>query len=146
MPLNRDDLALIVLSLAEGEAFTPVQVQKALFLATDKLPRAFAPNSRYDFQPYDYGPFDRQVYLDMEALEDAGLVRIRMDAGGRWKTYAATATGVEKGRRLAKRLEADELKLLGRIVRLVRNLSFTELVSAIYRGYPEMRARSIFRD
>src|SRR5882672_7465136 len=56
MPLRRDEIALVVLSLAEGALFTPVQIQKALFLASDKVADAFRRDSRYDFQPYDYGP------------------------------------------------------------------------------------------
>src|SRR5580692_8884957 len=64
LPLPREQVALVVLSLAEGAPFTPVQIQKALFLASDKVPEAFELGSRYDFQPYDYGPFDRQVYSD----------------------------------------------------------------------------------
>ena len=68
MALDRDEMALVVLSLAEGADFTPVQIQKALFLASDKAADAFKQQSRYDFQPYDYGPFDQQVYSDMEQL------------------------------------------------------------------------------
>lgn len=55
MPLSREEIALIVLALADGKSFTPVQIQKALFLASDKGADAFRQNSRYDFQPYDYG-------------------------------------------------------------------------------------------
>jgi hypothetical protein len=53
LPLLREQIALVVLSLADGKPFTPVQIQKALFLASDKVARAFTTHSRYDFQPYD---------------------------------------------------------------------------------------------
>jgi len=37
LPLSHEEVALVVLSLANGEPFTPVQIQKALFLADDKV-------------------------------------------------------------------------------------------------------------
>lgn len=66
LPLLREQIALVILSLADGKPFTPVQIQKALFLASDKVASAFA--TEYTFQPYDYGPFDWQVYADIEEL------------------------------------------------------------------------------
>lgn len=144
MPLPREDIALIVLSLAEGQPFTPVQIQKALFLATDKIPDAFG--SHYDFQPYDYGPFDWQVYADIEGLERHGLAETNQQPGSRWRTYAASQQGVREGRRLAEYLDRAHREMLERIVSLVRSLSFNDLVSAIYRAYPRMRERSVFRD
>ena len=146
MPLAREQIALVLLSLADGQPFTPVQIQKALFLASNKVPNAFRDDSRYDFQPYDYGPFDWQVYSDAENLKHEGLAQIDQQPGSRWRTYAASQAGLTAGRRLADRLTPDQRAILEKIVKLVRNLSFNELVSAIYRAYPDMRVRSVFRD
>lgn len=146
LPLSHDEIALVVLSLADGGSFTPVQIQKALFLATDKVSQAFRKGSNYQFEPYDYGPFDWQVYTDVENLERRGLAQIDQQPGSRWRTYAASPAGVAEGRRLAERLAADQRAVLQKIVNLVRSLSFNELVSAIYKAYPPMRARSVFRD
>ena len=145
LPLDRHEMALVVLSLAEGAEFTPVQIQKALFLASEKVPGGFKPHSRYDFQPYDYGPFDQRVYSDVEWLAGHGLARIDQRPGSRWRTYAATETGLSQGERLTRDLSPEHLVVLKKIVKLVRNLSFNDLVSAIYRAYPAMRARSVFR-
>src|SRR5262249_33717803 len=90
LPLQRDQVALLMLSLAEGAPFTPAQIQKAMFLASDKVPGAFNHHSLYDFQPYDYGPFDWRVYSDIEELERQGLAQISQQPGSRWRTYAAT--------------------------------------------------------
>jgi hypothetical protein len=146
LPLSRDQVTLVVLSLADGADFTPVQIQKALFLASDKVPDAFERNSHYDFQPYDYGPFDARVYSDAQGLENRGLAQINQQPGSRWRTYAASPQGVAEGRRLAAQLTRQQRDVLGRIADLVRSLSFNDLVSAIYRAYPHMRERSVFRD
>lgn len=144
MPLKKEEILLAVLSLAEGRPLTPVQIQKSLFLADEKARDAF--RNRYNFQPYDYGPFDRHVYTDAQSLSYQGLVQIGRDDYGGWSTYAATPEGVRRGTELRNRLTEPQLEMLTRIVRLVRTLSFTELVSAIYRAYPHMKERSVFRD
>lgn len=146
VPLLREQIALVILSLAEREPFTPVQIQKALFLASDKVPNAFRPNSQYHFEPYDYGPFDWQVYSDIEGLAREGMAQINQQSGARWRTYSATEAGVILGQHYAERLTAGQREILKKIVDLVRRLSFDQLVSAIYRAYPHMRERSVFRD
>jgi hypothetical protein len=143
VPLQRDQVLLVVLSLANGNPFTPVQIQKSLFLADRKANGAFA--TRYHFEPYDYGPFDRHVYVDAEALSRQGLAAIRSNSRG-LNSYAATPAGVRRGRELQALLTNEQRSMIDRIVGLVRQLSFTELVSAIYRAYPEMRVRSVFRE
>lgn len=135
-----------MLALAKGEPFTPVQIQKALFLASEKASDAFNRDSKYEFQPYDYGPFDRRVYLDVDRLEQEGLVQIKFEPAGRWRTYAVTKEGIEKGQRLAERLSADQRQMLKKIVELVRRLTFKELVSAVYRAYPHMQEGCVFQD
>jgi hypothetical protein len=144
LALNREDVLLVMLSLAEGERLTPVQIQKSLFLADDKAAKAFRRGSRYHFEPYDYGPFDRHVYVDAQALAREGLAEIGTDPHG-WNTYAATKKGIRRGAELRAKLNDSEREMLAKILRLVRRLSFTELVSAIYRRYPHMKARSVFR-
>ena len=47
--MNREDLTLVMLALAQGESYTPVQIQKAMFLADDLVREAF--DSRYNFEP-----------------------------------------------------------------------------------------------
>jgi uncharacterized protein len=146
LPFQREQIALVVLSLANGEPFTPVQIQKAMFLASDKVAGAFRTHSRYDFQPYDYGPFDWQVYADIEALAKEGMAQVNQQPGTRWRTYSATEAGIALGQHYAERLSDEQRIVLEKIAKLVRSLSFSELVSAIYKAYPPMRARSVFRD
>jgi hypothetical protein len=146
MPLQRQQILLAALSLAGGKPLTPVQLQKALFLADDKIGDAFDPSSKYHFQPYDYGPFDKTVYTDAQLLTAGGLAEIGKDAKGGWNTYAPTADGVRQGQEYLSQLQPEQREMLQRILSLVTRLSFTELVSAIYKAYPPMRVNSVFRD
>jgi hypothetical protein len=145
LALDKEEVLLVMLAVAQGKELTPVQIQKSLFLADEEVRPAFRASSRYKFEPYDYGPFDKQVYADAQALAAKGLVKIGTDPRG-WSTYAATPEGLQRGAVLRGDLNDGQREMLDRIVGLVRRLSFTALVSAIYKKYPRMRERSVFRD
>ncbi len=139
--MTRRQWVLAVLAAAEGEAVTPVQLQKSLFLLEQRHPeigkRAF-----YKFTPYAYGPFDPSIYNDARSLEAEGLITItRPDWGAR--EYRINEAGIKA----AKNLDMGDAvrDTLKETVDHVRSLSFRELLSEIYRAYPKMRTRSVFR-
>jgi hypothetical protein len=142
--MNRRDVLLAILAAADGRPFTPVQLQKAAFLVAKNLERIFDPSSRYAFAPYDYGPFDSNVYGEAETLARLGLVSISAEPG-RYRQYVATDTGVKLGRQLLDRLQADDRRYVKDVASWVLRLSFGQLVKSIYTAYPDMRANSIFR-
>ena len=102
--------------------------------------------SFYDFRPYDYGPFDAEVYRDAERLRAEGSVIIDPTGGAAYRDYTATAAGIERASILRSELEPAVREYLDGVVVWVRSLSFNALVQAIYRDYPEMRVNSVFRD
>jgi hypothetical protein len=143
--MNRQELLLAVLASAEGRPFTPVQIQKALFLLSRRMPDLLTQGPGYQFQPYDYGPFDPNVYADAGALSSAGLVVVAPSGIGRWNTYAASDAGVLRGREILAAASERARNYLREVSAWVRAQSFSSLVKSIYEAYPEMRANSIFR-
>ncbi len=140
--VKREEVALLVLGFAENSFYSPVQIQKALFLINEKMPEIFDDGEAYSFQPYDYGPFDASAYHDIESLERKGLASISWS--GRWKTYAISQKGLLRAKYVRKKLNSSQLERAQKISDLVRKLPFRELVAAIYRAYPEMKEKSIF--
>jgi hypothetical protein len=140
--MNRRDIMLAALSSGgESALFTPVQVQKLFFLIDRELgDRAGGPH--FSFQPYDYGPFDRAVYHELETLARLGLVRF--DEQRSPKRFALTDEGLARGRQLLRLLDPQVRDYLSRVAAWVRALSFGALVSAIYQKYPDMKVNSIF--
>jgi hypothetical protein len=59
--VNRRDLVLAILAAADGRAYTPVQIQKAVFIVCDQFPDLIEEGPHFHFEPYDYGPFDSDV-------------------------------------------------------------------------------------
>ena len=103
--LQRIDWTLMVLAAGGGKPLQPVQLQKSLFLVgrnVDPVKKGLS-DGFYDFQPYDYGPFDRLVYEDAERLAVLDLATITMCPGGLYREYAATVSGIQR----AKELETE---------------------------------------
>jgi hypothetical protein len=142
--MDRRELVLALLASSDGRQYTPAQLQKAVFLVTRNMPQ-IVQGVGFHFVPYDYGPFDADVYNEAAVLHHAGEAVIAPSGMGRWNTYAATESGVARGRALLQTLPAPAQKYLSEVSTWVRAQSFSSLVKSIYDTYPEMRANSIFR-
>lgn len=141
--MERSEFVLAALAPAGGASFAPVQVQKLFFLI-DKQVSAALGGPLFNFQPYHYGPFDREVYVELESLSALGLVDIDVDRG--WKTYRLTVEGQRRGERSLAALPDRTREYLKKASDFVHGLSFSDLVRAIYRAYPEMRLNSVFQE
>ena len=72
--MERSELVLAALAAGgKNASYSPVQVQKLLFLV-DREGEKLVGGKHFNFVPYDYGPFDREVYDE--------LARILHEAGG----------------------------------------------------------------
>jgi hypothetical protein len=141
------DWTLLVIAEGGEHPIQPVQLQKALFLIGRNLHQQdLATPSFYLFSPYDYGPFCTSVYGDAEELESEGLVFISRPPETRFKTYLATEAGLQRAATLKVGLSSRATTYLKRVVEFTQTHSFNELVSAIYKAYPEMKANSVFQE
>lgn len=141
--MQRRDVLLAIMGAAEGRTFSPVQLQKAVFLIDRNLPQVFDAESRFSFAPYDYGPFDREVYSEAGILELCQFATISKGAGG-YKEYGLTDQGLVRSREILQALHRDQSAYILAVVKWVRSLGFAKLVKSIYEAYPEMRANSVF--
>jgi uncharacterized protein YwgA len=140
--MKRIDFVLAALS-AEGGKFQPVQVQKMFFLLEKNLPPGtFKPP--FGFRPYNYGPYAPSVYQDLELLCANGLVLVTQSST--FREFAVTQDGAAKGKSTLKKLPEPAQLYIQQVSQFVRSLTFPALVSAIYKAYPKMRERSVFRE
>ena len=139
--LKRHDMMLAAMSTAGCAPFQPVHVQKLFFLIDRKLADT-AGGTYFDFEPYDYGPFDKNVYANLDELSDAGLVQITGD--GRYRSYSLTEAGRERGVAALSKLTDKQAAALRTLTTFVRSLGFAALVTTIYSAFPEMKVNSVF--
>jgi len=140
--MDKKQIVLVALSFGSGKSFTPVQVQKLLFILDRMIPKQ-VDGPHFNFKPYDYGPFDKDVYCVLSELRAEGLVEIFCDNTVR--RYKLTKSGQAKGDEAAASLSSEVGKYIKDVTDFVKRQSFTGLVSAIYRAFPEMKVNSIFR-
>lgn len=141
--MSRSYWTMLAIGLAKERGLTPVQLQKALFLLGRELPSEVGPDF-YNFTPYNYGPFDRAVYVDASMLRVTGSVAITRSESG-YDEYSATPAGREFTESLKEKLPPRGVAYLERAVAWTQSLSFSELVRAIYARYPEYRENSVFQ-
>jgi len=140
--MDRRDLLLAALTPAAREPYTPVQLQKMMFLIDREIPDLVG-GTHFRFEPYNYGPFDRAVYDELEALEAQGYVETM--GVHTWRNYRLTKAGQEFGEKILDSLPPEAQDYLRRVSEFVRSLSFRELVLAIYKAFPEMKENSVFQ-
>lgn len=143
--MTRSDYVLAILASGRGEPLSPVQVQKLFFILDQRLgARLGGPHFR--FEPYHYGPFDPAVYREIDALARAGYAEVAGEGQFTLRRYRVTPEGLILGKSFFAGFALELQEYIDRIVEFVRTKSFQDLVSAIYKEWPEMRARSVFRE
>ena len=139
--MERTEFVLAAASAAGSDSLTPVQVQKLFFLLDENVAKK-ADGPYFDFQPYDYGPFDKEVYREFEKLAETGFVEVTISGGMR--VYRLTNEGFHAGSEVFQNFEGPIQEYIKQATEFVRSLSFPQLVSAIYEAYPEMKKNSVF--
>ena len=141
--MQRRELLLAALASAGHEAsLTPVKVQKLFFLL-DREMAHLTEGPHFRFAAYDYGPFDRGVYDAIDDLKNDGLVHI--DESGPYRRYSLTANGMTEGMVALRKAPAPLQRYMTAVSEWLKRVTFAQLVSEIYKQYPEMKANSIFK-
>lgn len=142
--MDRKEFVLAALAASNGAEHTPVQVQKLFFVVDREIPQLVG-GPFFNFVAYDYGPFDSDVYSVLRQLEEDGDSETLNCRPSGFRRYKLTAQGQEKGMGILQGLDKKASDYIVALSDWIRKLSFVELVSAIYKAYPEMKANSVFR-
>ena len=139
--MTREDYVLAVMSVAEGGSLSPVRVQKLFFLLDDKIPGKVG-GPYFEFAPYDYGPFDANVYHVLESLKSKDLADIKKPEFSTPSLYRLTVQGQKIGEEKFKSIPDDAQEYIVRLMEWIREKSFRQIVSSMYKYYPDMRTKS----
>jgi hypothetical protein len=142
--MTRQEFMLAVLASGGGQEHSPVQLQKLFFLLDKTVPERIG-GPQFNFQPYDYGPFDKAVFEDLRALAARDLVSISTPTNGP-HIYRPTPQGFSEGSGLLGQFPAGTADYIRQLSAWVCQQSFASLVSGIYQQFPEMKSRSVFTE
>lgn len=143
--MKREKWILMAVNCAENGSLSPIQLQKSLFLLSRKYPNEVG-SAFYEFEPYDYGPFNKEIYSDCMALAQQGFLIVQQPVGRGWSGYSITPKGTEKAKKLKNEVSKPAVKKLCQTVRWAQSLSFSQLLTAIYRAFPEFKKNSVFQE
>ena len=141
--MDRREIVLAGLSTGNCDLYSPVQIQKLFFLIDKNIADKINNKPFFNFEPYNYGPFDKDVYTTLGELAKEGLVEIIPQ--GSWDSYKLSNEGQKVGAEIISSLSQPQQEYIKAVSEFVRKLSFSELVSAIYKEYPDMKTNSVFQ-
>ena len=133
MYMDKKQVTLLnALQSAGSEGLTPVQIQKVMFLYGESL-EAKEKADFYNFVPYNYGPFDKTIYSDLEKLVGQNMLKKKRSSSGAWYTYYPLNTSAT---------HSDNY--IDKLVKWAQKQSFKDLLLAIYEHYPQYKEKSVF--
>jgi uncharacterized protein YwgA len=138
--LTQKEVILAGMAPAKGQLLTSSQLQKLFFLI-DENASARLGGPHFSFVPGDYGPYEENLHSILVALSVEGLAFI---VPWNMRFYQLTERGQEMGEKLLEEIAPDVADYLKQVNKVVRSLSFSELVGSIYKAYPHMAVNAVF--
>ena len=142
-PTKQHKAILAAMAPAGRSSFEPVQIQKLLFLIDREL-GDYLGGPKFNFEPYNYGPFDKQVYNCLGEMSQEGLVESVPVRNQHWSMFCLAAEGQTLGEQELQAYPEWARQTIQTYVKWILSLSFADLVSAIYNKYPDMKSNSVF--
>jgi hypothetical protein len=141
--VDRGDWLLAFICAPGADRFLTdqIRVMKGMFLLSKEGP----PDLRdlYAFEPYDYGPFDKHVYGDLDQLEAEGLIHSETVGGSNRRIFRATPRGQERFAQICASAHPDAMGELRRVKGLVSSMGFMELLLYVYDRHPDYAVSSV---
>ncbi|WP_257300786.1 helix-turn-helix transcriptional regulator [Haloarchaeobius sp. FL176] len=150
--MHRKMLPMALLDACEDNCVEGrTRLQKLVFLMEQELNEvltASLDSSDYNFIPYDYGPFSKELYDDLDSLEEDGLIEVEEEpmADGKVK-YIYRLT--ERGQRWVQDQLADSnsetaYSLAEALAAEYNDMLLSDLIDEVYAEYPEYAENSVW--
>ncbi|WP_276298819.1 hypothetical protein [Halorussus lipolyticus] len=139
---SKEFLPLAILNSAEeGRVEGRTRFQKLIFL----IQNDFNVPEKFDYIPYDYGPFSKELCEEIERLERQGFVKRRQEQIPNGKKYLYNLT--DEGRAHFQQLEdsePEEAKEAAETVEQTFNdVPISRLLEYVYNNYPDYAEESV---
>jgi len=141
--MTREDVVLLLAAGATGPYdLDRFRLMKGCFLV-EKLSERPGWEELFRFRAYDYGPFDPSVYSAREVLLSAGL--LESDSTSRYGAVALTPSGQARVQQVEQDMGNEMADWIRSIGRWVTSRSFSNIVSIVYKRFPQYATRSVLR-
>jgi len=142
--LSRFDFLLMILKNSisnniPGEIVGKTRLQKYIFLAQNNLINS-GYKAKYAFRPYYYGPFNRQLYTDIEWLRMNNLIEIKsvLNFDGCISKYTMTEKGIKLITKMIQKYGFEEIdKIINNALEEYHHYPISSLVEYVHEKYSE---------
>lgn len=146
-PPNTDDwvLPFLFLGMRESDKLA-VKGSLMLFKQFFVFVKEIKPDldKKYNFIPYDYGPYSFILKNLLNDLELSGFIQIvRYDDR---TDYYLTESGVDKAKELSEKIDQKTKELILKLREEAENLGYAGVLRYVYSKYPEYTFASKIRD
>lgn len=147
---------LIPLALAFVGDETPIdgrtRLQKMVFVIQQELKKdnELRDDQQYDFFAYDYGPFSKELAVDIDRMIEGGLLDEDeveySDEGDIKYTYSLEAQGKTALKQDLGSQQASEVLDVARRIkeRYNEELTLPDVIEEVYSEYPEFAEHSVY--
>jgi len=151
--MHRKLLPLALMYANDGEPIEGrTRLQKMVFLMQQELEKhdqSGVVGTEYDFIPYDYGPFSKELYDDLDAMVDQEFVDDTEEplSSGKVKyIYEIEDDGEELVDSEAETWEDVDaiIQLAQEIKREYNDMLLSELIEYVYAEFPEYAEKSVY--
>jgi uncharacterized protein YwgA len=150
--MHRKLLPLALMYAGDGEPIEGrTRLQKLVFLMQKRLEEAGEDplqSDDYEFVPYDYGPFSKELYDDLDETIARGMVEGREEDLGEDKVkydYEIQDQGKQwVGDQLSKEEAQRILGLAEEIKDEYGDVNLSDLIDEVYSRYPKYAENSIY--
>lgn len=147
--MHRRETIPLVLMYSEGQEAVQgrTRLQKMAFLLQQELEDIDI--STYDFEAYDYGPFSKELYDDLDELIEKELIeesREEFDEDKVLYEYELTDDGEELVEEFIRKQALDDILEQSQMLKKEFNhMDLGEVIDLVYSEYPEYAENSVLR-
>ena len=142
--MNCKEILLAGMVPAEGKVLHPVQVQKLFFLVDQHVGNLIG-GPYFNFTAGDYGPVDFQIYSLLKDLAEEDKAIVQREFLINSCSYRLTVSGQKEGETILSQLPLIAQEHIKKLCKWILPLGFPEIISTIYKNFPEMKVNSVFQ-
>ena len=144
--LTKTQAALLLFFQDSERKVDPIRIMKGLFIFSMEAPEAWFPkDERYSFIAYSYGPYSRQVDVDLDRLTLKGYLQTSRAPGKTWSYYTLSESGKSAAKELQTSIDPKAVNYLHQVREFVLGLTFRRLLDTVYARYPDYAVNSVFK-
>jgi len=149
--MHRKLLPLALMYAGDGEPIEGrTRLQKMVFLMQKQFEEAGVDptqSANYEFVPYDYGPFSKELYADLDDLTEHEMVESREEPirDGTKYNYEIQEAGREF---IEQQIPKEEAQMIIEVAAEIKDeyndVLLSDLIEDVYSEYPKYAENSIY--